>query len=212
MKILAISDIHGNMKTVRRLIEILSQDFDALLIAGDITHFSGKESARKILKPLLETGITIVAVHGNCDGRNVPALLETLGIWAHDKRIEFRGIGIVGIGGSNITPFHTVWELNEEEIMRILERNYRKGDIILSHVPPYGTKADLTYSGIHVGSRALREFIEENLPPLIVTGHIHEARSVDKIGESLIVNPGPLFKSYYALIDLSEWHVELREF
>ena len=204
MRVAAISDIHGNVKAVKRFAELLATEVDALLIAGDITHFSGAESARKILEPLLETGIRIVAVHGNCDGRDVPELLEELGLSAHDRRVELDGVGIVGIGGSNVTPFHTVWELSEEEIREILERNYREGDIILSHVPPYGTKADLTHSGLHVGSRSLREFIEERQPPLVVTGHIHEARSVDRVGETLIVNPGPLFRGYYALIDLSE--------
>jgi len=192
MKAVAISDVHGNRKAVERLVKVLGSEFDALLIAGDITHFSNAESARKVLEPLLEVGIKIVAVHGNCDGRDVPGLLEELGISAHNKRIEVRGIGIVGIGGSNITPFHTVWELSEDEIREILEGNYRKGDVILSHAPPYGTRADLTRSGLHVGSRALREFIEKKKPPLVITGHIHEARSVDRVGDTLIVNPGPL--------------------
>jgi len=151
-----------------------------------------------------------VAVHGNCDGRDVPELLEKLGISAHDKRIEVNGIGVVGIGGSNITPFHTVWELTEDEIREILERNYRDGDVILSHVPPYGTKADLTHSGLHVGSQALREFIEEKKPPLVITGHIHEGRSVDKIGETLVVNPGPLFRGYYAVVDLDQLEAVLK--
>jgi len=204
MRIVAISDIHGNRKNVRGIAETLNQEFEALLIAGDITHFSGAESARKVLEPLLEVGIKIVAVHGNCDGRDVPELLEKLGISAHDKRVEIGEIGIVGLGGSNITPFHTVWELSEDEIREILERNYQKGDVILSHVPPHNTKADLTHSGLHVGSQALREFIEERKPPLIVTGHIHEARSMDRIGETLVVNPGPLFRGYYAVIDLDE--------
>ncbi|WP_457741858.1 metallophosphoesterase family protein [Thermococcus sp.] len=204
MRIVAISDIHGNLKTVRRLVESLNQEFDALLVAGDITHFSGAESARKVLEPLLEAGIKIVAVHGNCDGMDVPELLEKLGISAHDNRVKIGKTGIVGIGGSNITPFHTVWELSEHEIRGILERNYQKGDLILSHVPPHGTKADLTHSGLHAGSKALREFIEERLPPIVVAGHIHEARSIDKVGETLVVNPGPLFKGYYAVVDLDE--------
>ncbi|WP_457741356.1 YfcE family phosphodiesterase [Thermococcus sp.] len=204
MRIAAISDIHGNRKNVRRLAETLNQEFEALLIAGDITHFSGAESARTVLEPLLEVGIKIVAVHGNCDGRDVPELLEKLGISAHDKRVEIGKIGIVGVGGSNMTPFHTVWELSEDEIREILERNYQKGDVILSHVPPHGTKADLTHSGLHVGTQALREFIEERKPPLIITGHIHEARSVDRIGETLVVNPGPLFRGYYAVVDLDK--------
>jgi len=205
VRLVAITDLHGNVKMSEKLAELLvGEKPDVLLIAGDITHFSGAETARKVLGPLLETGVPILAVHGNCDGRDVPELLDELGIWIHDRRRELSGIGFVGVGGSNITPFNTIWELSEDEIREILLRNYRPGDIILSHVPPRDTKADLVHSGLHVGSRALREFIEENQPPLVITGHIHEARSVDHVGETVIVNPGPLFRRYYAEIILAD--------
>ena len=212
MRIVAITDIHGRAGPVRRLAERLWEEtFDVLLIAGDITNFSGSETARKVLEPLLYMGKPLLAVHGNCDGRDVPAFLEKIGIGIHDRRVELGGVGFVGIGGSNVTPFNTIWELSEEEIARILEDNYREGDIILSHVPPKDTKADRVHSGLHVGSSALRRFIEREKPPLVVTGHIHEARSVDRLGPTVIVNPGPLFRNYYAVIDFDEKKRVVRE-
>ena len=205
MEVVAITDVHGRVEKVRKLTGILAgRRPDLILIAGDITHFSGWEVARKVLEPVLSLGVPVLAVHGNCDGRDVPGLLEELGIGLHDRRVEINGIGFIGLGGSNITPFNTIWELTEDEIMKILERNYRPGDVILSHVPPRDTKADRIHSGLHVGSKALREFIERNQPPLVVTGHIHEARSVDRVGKTVIVNPGPLFRGYYAVIELDE--------
>ncbi len=212
MLVVAVTDVHGDSKAAEELAERIvkmEREPDAIFIAGDITNFGSARVAEKVLRPLLELGIPIVAVHGNCDGRDVPEYLEELGISAHDRRVEVRGIGVVGIGGSNITPFHTIWELSEEEIEAILRRNYRAGDVILSHVPPYGTKVDLTRSGIHVGSKALRKFIWENKPPLVITGHIHEARGVDKVNGSLVVNPGPLFRGYYALVEIEETRVSL---
>lgn len=217
MRIVAVTDIHGKLEKVKRLARILGEEKpDLILIAGDITNFSGAEVARRVLELLMALGVPILAVHGNCDGRDVPELLEELGISVHNKRKEVKSTGFVGIGGSNITPFNTIWELTEDEIMEILRRDYRPGDIILSHAPPKDTKADRVHSGLHVGSMALREFIEKNQPPLVVTGHIHEARSVDKLGETVIVNPGPLFRGYYAFIDFDEKekvvkNVELRE-
>ncbi|NJE61036.1 metallophosphoesterase [Thermococcus sp. 21S7] len=205
MEILAVTDIHGNARIVRKLAELIAKEKpDALLIAGDITHFSSAETARKVLEPLLNAGVPILAVHGNCDGRDVPELLTELGINAHNRRAEVRGTGIVGIGGSNITPFHTIWELTEDEIRGILDRNYREGDVILSHVPPHGTVADRVHLGHHVGSGALREFIEKRQPPLVVCGHIHEGRGIDRVGETMVVNPGPLFRKHYAVIDFDE--------
>jgi putative phosphoesterase len=214
MRILGITDIHGRIEFVQKLVErVKNETFDAMMVAGDITHFQGREKAVRVLKPLLSLGIPLVAVFGNCDGEDIPDLLNELGINAHNRRVEIRGVGIVGIGGSNITPFTTIWELSEEEIAEILRKNYQPGDLILSHVPPYGTKTDRVHSGAHVGSTALREFIEENQPPLVLTGHIHEGRSIDKIGKTLVVNPGPLFRGYYAVIELKkeEAEAELRK-
>ena len=205
MRFLAVADIHGNATRVRKLVGMIPEiNPNLILIAGDLTHFSGAEKAKEVLEPLLNTGIPILAVHGNCDGRDVPAFLEELGISAHDKRVEINGVGFVGVGGSNMTPFNTIWELTEDEISAILGRNYRDGDVILSHVPPRGTRVDRVHSGLHVGSEALKKFIEERQPPLVVTGHIHEARAVDRIGDTVIVNPGPLFRSYYAVIEFNE--------
>jgi len=205
MRIIAVTDIHGNSNKTEQLAERLKEEeFDIILIAGDITHFKGRESAEKSLSYFLELRKPIYAVMGNCDGRDVLDLLEELGISLHDRRTEINGIGIVGFGGSNITPFSTIWEFHEDKIWESLNRNYRDGDILLMHVPPYKTKVDRTFTGLHVGSKALRRFIEEKQPPLVICGHIHEARGVDEIGKTLIVNPGPLFRGYYAVIDINE--------
>ncbi|NJF24132.1 metallophosphoesterase [Thermococcus sp. Bubb.Bath] len=211
MRIIGVTDIHGNIKMSHKLSEALpALSPDLLLVAGDITNFGGARTAERVLEPLLNVGTSLIAVFGNCDGKDVPSLLEELGASAHDKRVEVSGLGIVGLGGSNTTPFNTIWELSEEDIGSILERNYHPGDLILSHAPPYGTKADRIHSGIHVGSRALRKFIEEKQPPLVLTGHIHEARSVDTIGETLVVNPGPLFRGYYAIIEVENGRVRAK--
>ncbi len=211
MKIVGVTDIHGNIRMSRKLAEALPDlSPNLILVAGDVTNFGTATAAKRVLEPLLDRGIPLIAVFGNCDGRDVPDFLEELRISAHNKRVEVNGLGIVGVGGSNITPFSTVWELSEDEIENILSRNYHEGDVILSHVPPYNTKADRTHSCLHVGSKALRRFIEEKKPPLVLTGHIHEARSIDRIGETLIVNPGPLFRGYYAEITIEDGRASAR--
>lgn len=63
------------------------------------------------------------------------------------------------------------------------------------HTPPYGTHCDTMEGGAHVGSRALRRFLERHQPPLSLSGHIHEAPRVsgaylDRVGRTLVVNPG----------------------
>ncbi|RLF76142.1 YfcE family phosphodiesterase [Thermococci archaeon] len=205
MRIAAITDIHGKVGKAEKLVERLEEeDFDLLLIAGDITNFQGRGKASEILDILERVGKPMFSIMGNCDGRDVLDLLEEKGISLHDKRLEFGGTGFVGFGGSNKTPFSTIWEFDDRELLKSLMRNYREGDVLLVHTPPYGTKVDRIYTGRHVGSKGLRRFIEEKQPPLVICGHIHEARGVDEIGRTLVVNPGPLFRSYYAMIYLDE--------
>ncbi len=92
MRLIAVTDIHGDHRKSRKLAEVLrEEEFDALLVAGDLTHFSGSGEARKVLKPLLELGKPLFAVHGNCDGRDVPELLSELGVNVHDNRVELGG-------------------------------------------------------------------------------------------------------------------------
>jgi Icc-related predicted phosphoesterase len=63
------------------------------------------------------------------------------------------------------------------------------------HSPPRETKCDMIAPGTHVGSRAIRAFVERHRPPLVLSGHIHESPRVssqyrDTIGPTTVVNPG----------------------
>lgn len=67
--------------------------------------------------------------------------------------------------------------------------------LFVLHSPARGTKCDLVQGGHHVGSRAIRRFVEERRPPLVLSGHIHESPRVsgawrDTLGSSTVVNPG----------------------
>ena len=67
--------------------------------------------------------------------------------------------------------------------------------VLVSHSPPRDTRCDLTHSGRHVGSRALRAFVERRSPALVLSGHIHESARQsgawrDRIGGAELVNPG----------------------
>ncbi len=203
-KILAVSDIHGRVDRVRTLIK-LRETTDFLLIAGDITNFGGRREAIEVLSPLLDAWDgSVLAVFGNCDGRDVPELLEELGISVHMKHAEISGLGVTGFGGSSRTPFGTPFEFEESEIFEGLSSSYVEGDVLLTHAPPYGTRLDVTSRGVHAGSRAVREFIERFQPPLAVCGHIHEAAGIEKIGGSTVINPGPLMWGYYSILTVDE--------
>ena len=58
----------------------------------------------------------------------------------------------------------------------------------------------------------LREFVEQYKPILVVTGHIHESKGVDKIGETTVLNPGALLEGSYSVVTLTkdghQWKVD----
>ena len=69
------------------------------------------------------------------------------------------------------------------------------GTFYVFHSPPRGTRCDMVAARTHVGSRAIRAFVERHQPPLVLSGHIHESPRVsaswrDRIGETEVVNPG----------------------
>ena len=52
--------------------------------------------------------------------------------------------------------------------------------VYVIHCPPNDTNLDIILSGKHVGSMAVRNFIDENQPYLTLHGHIHETVSMSK--------------------------------
>ncbi len=204
MRLLAITDIHGRRNYDSKINSILSRA-DLVVIAGDITNFGGKNDALAVLDTLKSLNQNLLAVPGNCDQSEVTEVLKHEGINLHGEVKTFNNLCFFGIGGSGFTPFNTPQEYSDEEI-ELLLGNFREAgriQIFVSHAPPFDTKVDRTVMGIHVGGKHIRSFIEKHQPVLCICGHIHEARGIDRIGNTLIVNPGP-FPKHYALIDISE--------
>ena len=82
-----------------------------------------------------------------------------------------------------------------EALDELAARTVAAETILVSHSPPRDTNCDVTGARAHVGSRALRRYIEQHQPPLVLSGHIHESPRVtasyrDTIGATLVVNPG----------------------
>jgi Icc-related predicted phosphoesterase len=102
-------------------------------------------------------------------------------------------------------------EIEQTLVQAFLKCAEKKNMILISHCPPKDTKLDRTATGVHAGSISVLQFIESKKPLLVVSGHIHEARGIDKIGETIIVNPGPAHMGRYAIIELGEKiHVKLK--
>jgi len=208
MRILAVSDLHGDVKPI--ITYLNDNKVDLIIIAGDITHFGPAELAEDILNELSSFQIPVLAIPGNCDPESLHINIDkSPAINLHARNLVIKNIGLCGFGGSNPTPFNTPLEFEEIQIYDEAKKALKgvkeqKITLFITHAPPYGTKTDLLPSGEHVGSKSLRRIIEELQPTLNICGHIHEARGTDKIGKTQIINPGELSHGHACLIKISD--------
>jgi Icc-related predicted phosphoesterase len=208
MIILAFTDVHGAHQKVRDIV-VREPKADAVIIGGDLTTFGTVDAAQEGLASIQSGGKPVFAVAGNMDSPEIDGSLEKASVSVNAKGIIFKEAGIFGVSGSPLTPMHTPYEISEEEIARRAERGWKdvaaaRWKIFVPHAPPRDTKLDRVLIGKHVGSTAVRAFIEQHQPDVVVCGHIHEARGIDAIGKTQIVNCGQAGKGYYAVINLGE--------
>jgi len=195
VRIIAFGDIHLECAGIENITGLSKADL--VIITGDFTNFGEKEDASTIMDVIRRINPKICAVPGNMDKASVANYLDELDINIHGKGFVLGDLGIFGVGGSNPTPFNTPTEFSEEELGEIVNSAYKyvtraSIKVLVSHTPPFNTATDLIGGGVHVGSTAIREFIEKIQPDFCFTGHIHESRGEDRIGRTLILNPGML--------------------
>ena len=212
MKILALTDIHA---AYRKAEEIISKESpDVLIIGGDLTNAGTMKEAEDALKSFQQFTPRLYCLAGNMDLPQHDDLYNRLGISLNAYGVVLEHIGFFGVSSAPISPLHTPYEITEEEISRRIHEGYRQVQhatkkILISHAPPYGTKVDIIHSGIHVGSTAVREFIEEHNPDVVICGHIHEGRGQDVIENTRIVNCGTARDGYYVVLNAEQDEIKI---
>jgi uncharacterized protein len=204
MQIMAFGDIHEYLHTLPTL-ETTLQQADLILVTGDLTRWRGAPTAAKVLDAIAQYNPNVLAQVGNTDSWDIHQYLERLGINLHAQGYRFGDLGIFGVGGSTPTPFYTPTEFSEEEIAAFLMAGYTMVQdapykLLVAHCPPYRTAVDRLHSGAHVGSMSVRQFIEHYQPDMCISGHIHEAPGEDRIGQTLVLNPGMLAQGGYVTV------------
>ncbi|AVB76535.1 metallophosphoesterase family protein [Methanococcus maripaludis] len=207
MRLIGLTDLHNRIINFDKLLRYKP---DVILISGDFTKCSFAKSEdqddlydivydvdTKLIDFLenLNNKIKVFIIPGNWENLNTIQKMNESGLNIDEKLVKFYDTIFIGLGGSNETPICSPNEYSEDEIyerfIKILKNekiDVKNNFILLSHVPPKYTMADRCEAG-HVGSSAVRKIIEEFKPVLCACGHVHESRSIDKIGNTLIVNP-----------------------
>ncbi len=224
MRIVAISDLHfkkGYDDKLNSLTQTIGKA-DLVLIAGDLTHFGAEAELDTILSILSNVSTNIYAVPGNCDTIAVAESLKARGVSLEGKAAIADECLINGLGG--VPQWRKVdYGFTEEELLQTLNQgadsamallNERPGGyirILLTHVPPYGSKADRAMFMKHVGSKAVAEHIEQNQYDLCICGHIHECVGVSMFNDVPLINCGPARRGYYVIINIeSETNDQLK--
>jgi Icc-related predicted phosphoesterase len=164
---------------------------------------------------LAGTGIRCYVAPGNDDMFELDDLVRTS---KHVQLAEGKVIELdahhemISCGWCNPTPWHTYREEDEAALRArydamIAQLKDPRNSVFNLHAPPYGTTLDdvpeLTEdltpklggrSLVPVGSRAVRDVIEEHQPLLGLHGHIHEGKGAIRLGKTLCINPGSMYE------------------
>ena len=161
------------------------------------------------------TGIRCYVAPGNDDIFELDDVIRTS---KHVELVEGRVVELdrhhemISSGWSNITPWHTYREEDEEALRARFEAMLPQlknpsNSVFNLHPPPYGSTldevAELTEdltpklggrSLVPVGSHAVRDVIEKYQPLLGLHGHIHEGKGATRLGKTLCINPGSMYE------------------
>jgi uncharacterized protein len=208
MRIVAFTDVHGSYGRLEEILRTESS-FDAIIIGGDLTTQGTTDEAGSVIRRLQELHKPVLAVAGNMDSPSFDSTYESLGVNINAKGVVVGDTGFFGVAGSPFTPMNTPYEISETEIARRAALGWQdvaavRWRIFVPHAPPRGTTLDRILIGKHVGSVAVREFVELHQPDVLVCGHIHESRGIDSLGKTQMVNCGAAARGYYAVIEITE--------
>lgn len=190
MKILAISDAHGDRDFIRRMAEKGAKEkVDLVLIAGDVKGFDG--SFEGVIGPFKEKGLEVGIIPGNHEGlAEIGFLVERYGVKnLHGYVLKKGDIGIFGCGYGDIG----IHQLTEEDFFKTLKKGHDylsgiKKKIMVTHVQPGGSLLSL---GIFPGSSGVRRAVEEFQPDIHLCGHVHESEGIEEvIGKTKVINVG----------------------
>lgn len=198
-RILLLSDIHNQeitLKSILQRIDKVENQPDVCLIAGDITNFGTAQDLQNILNLVAQHIPKTLYIIGNCDPIVDPNHLDTTAISVESQFYEFGFFCVVGFGTAKPQFDHK----------KLLKMKIEKKNVcLLTHVPPFGTAADIESYNRHVGSRQLKDVIEKNENIFLsVCGHIHDSTTISRMGNCTIVNPGSVTVGNFAIIDLQK--------
>ncbi len=191
MKILALSDIHGDRAFITRMAELGAKEkVDLVILAGDLVDHKG--SPEGIVGPFKEKGLEVAVLPGNHEGMaEIGFLEEHYGAKNLHGYVWKKGdVGIFGCGYGDIG----IHQLEEQDFFNTLKQAHKelgkvKKKLMVTHVQPSDSILGMHHPGW--GSTGVRKAIEEFQPDIHICGHIHETHGIEEmIGKTRVINVG----------------------
>lgn len=189
MKILAVSDLHGDGSLAKKIAKKGKKEkVDLIVLAGDLTWFD--EHSKNIIKPFTDLGKEVLIIPGNHETNETLDKLKLIYpnlINLDQKPFRKENVGFFGAGYAFAGPFIT----NEKELKKKLTRAHKKisnldKKVLITHSHHKGSNSE--FSGFE-GSESIKKAIEYFQPDLALHGHIHEASGIkESIGKTKIFN------------------------
>jgi hypothetical protein len=184
-------------------------------------------TAKRILEPLSEfPEIPVLLIHGNTETEEVRNWLrlychrfENFN-WIADDSIEIDDYVFMGFGWveyeKKYSKYTSPGETDTQRARLLLENsikmasyNYSRNKeyILVSHNPPYGFVDYIAHKKIHAGSKLVREHLLNGTFKGVISGHLHEARSVHFSDKFFALNAGAVINDVACLLDLEKKNV-----
>jgi uncharacterized protein len=199
VRIAALADIHcgaGGTQEVRRLLQGVQEDAEALVVGGDLTNLGLLEEGEALLEALAGLPIPVAAVLGNHDHESGHAteltrLLRAGGVvMLQDEPWEYGGVGFAGVKGFGVgfSP-HRLPHFGEQAIKDYVEAAAREAAaldrqlaslatrhrVVVLHYAPIA--ATLVGEPVEIlpflGDSLLADVADRRGADIIVHGHAH---------------------------------------
>lgn len=199
MKIAAISDLHGYLEPVHKILDLEKPEL--LLCAGD--WGTEEEISQADLESVTQK-IHTFTIYGNNDAldflpkiknQNDASILITTG-----SNQQFDNLIVGGINGIWAKSHQKPWYITDEEVIEAAHKlGEQSVDILMTHECPVGM-ADLTPVGRHGGKRSFTEAFKIVQPKLHICGHLHRKSSYKTKDGKWVVNVGQSSEGDYLIV------------
>jgi Icc-related predicted phosphoesterase len=233
LKILVVSDFHGNLNSAEALASCrldvkTGGEINAAVICGDLSELGSLDRGLKVLEEVQNGFENVFYVTGNHDppslikhgiGETSEPSSRMSPICLHGRVVSFHDLTFIGLSGFH-PPFYGKWDIEglpitrDSEVTAMLDGLFTKAvhefhsdkhrTVLVTHDPPFGVCDRSVLTKTNAGSQAIMKAILKWNPLAALCGHIHEGRGIATLGNTLVINPGSIHFREAAYLEIKD--------